>query len=140
MYQDATPKCILSDDLVLFSRSTREVLDDHLRLLVAGRVQEDLARNYASNVAVLGETGVLYGHLGVCHWHERLDRHLPDTAMTFITRQVVGDHALVAWKARAVRSFIQGGVESFVISAGKIRFQTIHYYVRQHSYVAPNFK
>jgi hypothetical protein len=37
------------------------MLDDHLRLRSAGQVKKDLARNYAPDVVLLCEPGVLQG-------------------------------------------------------------------------------
>lgn len=47
------------------SRSTREVLEDHLRLRREGDLEEDLARNYAEDVVLLCKHGVFKG-VGRC--------------------------------------------------------------------------
>ncbi len=42
---------IENEDLTF--RSTREVIEDHIRLQIAGQFEEDLRRNYAEDVVLL---------------------------------------------------------------------------------------
>jgi hypothetical protein len=46
-------------------RSAGDVLQDHLRLREAAELEEDLRRNYATDVVLLSARGVLRGHEGV---------------------------------------------------------------------------
>ncbi len=94
-------------------RSTQEVFDDHLRLRVAGEVDEDLARNYAPEVR---------GAARLADSEARFE---------FPTRRVEGEYALLVWNAQSPNGDVHHGVDSFVIRQGKIVMQSIYYRVQE---------
>ncbi len=113
------------------SRSTREVVEDHLRLRAAGRLEEDLERNVDPDIAVLTVTGVWRGHDGVREQARALDRW--SSAEGYECSDVVcdGDVAYMAWRAHAGSDCeIRHGADSYVVRDGRIVAQTIHYVAR----------
>lgn len=113
------------------TRSTEEVLDDHLRESVSGRVDDDLARNYAEDIVFLTSFGVFHGHGGVRQAAELLNRQLPNARFTYRVRRTAADVALLVWDAESDRSSVEDGVDSYVIRDGRIAVQTIHYNVKE---------
>lgn len=111
----------------LTGRSTRQVLEDHLRLRAAGEFEEDLRRNYAEDVVLLTENSILRGQDALRTSKDRLHRQLPGARYEFTARQVAGDYALLIWQARSDHCQVDCGADSFVITGGKIRMQTVHY-------------
>ncbi len=111
-------------------RSAADVLQDHLRLREAAELEEDLRRNYATDVVLLSARGVLRGHEGV------------RTSAAFLYEAAAGHeyryHATVAdermamleWSASGRDMQIVQGVDSYLIEDGMIKAQTIHYKVR----------
>lgn len=111
-------------------RTPEEVLDDHLRQSKSGRVDEDLARNYAEDVVVLTGTGVFRGHEGLRQLSERLRQELPEARFDYRTQLVEGELGFLEWSARSASTCVNDGADSYVIRDGRIVAQTIHYTVR----------
>ncbi|MGY1603174.1 nuclear transport factor 2 family protein [Geodermatophilus sp. SYSU D00815] len=114
----------------LRTRTTREVLDDHLRLADEGAVEEDLARNVADDVVVLTARGVFHGHDGVRELARQLYEEIPSGRWTYVSTQVSGRMALLEWTVDAGPYRIPDGADSYLVEDGKIRAQTIHYTVQ----------
>lgn len=110
-------------------RSTREVLDDHLELARAGRVEEDLQRNYASDVVCFFRDGLYRGHDGVRELARRLAEELPDPSFAYTTVLTDGEVAFLEWTGRSEYTEVGDGADSFVLRDGRISAQTIHYTV-----------
>jgi hypothetical protein len=115
------------DDLA--ARSTREVLEDHLRLADAGDVESDLARNVAEDIAVLTGRGVFRGHDGIRELARQLMEEIPSGRWTYVTRLVEGRMAFLEWTVDEGPFRIRDGADSYLIENGRIRVQTIHYTV-----------
>lgn len=113
-------------------RDTREVFRDHLRLRVAGDLETDLRRNYAPDVVLLTSNSNARGHAAIRVSARRLGRQLPDARFEFLARQVRGPFALLIWRGWSGHFDAVDGVDSFVISGGLIRMQTIHYRLLPH--------
>lgn len=109
------------------ARSTREVFEDHLRLRSQGRVEDDLARNYAENVTLLCEFGPMTGRRAVRKSARRLGLQLPEAEFEFPTKAVEGEYAFLVWTARSRDFEVEHGADSFVIRDGRIVMQTIFY-------------
>jgi len=109
------------------TRSTREVFEDHLRLRSQGRVEDDLVRNYADNVALLCEFGPMVGRDSVRKSARRLGLQLPEAEFEFPTKVVDGEYAFLVWTARSQDFAVEHGADSFVIRDGRIVMQTIFY-------------
>jgi ribosomal protein S13 len=58
-------------------RSTREVLDDHLRLAQEWDLEADLERNFSENIVLLTSFGVYRGIEGVWKTFRLLDEQMP---------------------------------------------------------------
>lgn len=115
------------------ARNTQEIINDHLAKRKAGKVDEDIAKNFSPQVVLLTGTGVFKGHQGVQDSSAELRSYAGDQA-TFSYKKVLveGDYAFLEWTAtnpdgREVRD----GADSFVVKNGKIVAQTIHYSVHK---------
>jgi hypothetical protein len=118
------------EDEELTSRSTREVIEDHIRLQITGQIEEDLERNYAEDVVLLTESGRhVRGHDAVRRAASRLYRHGPGSCYEMVGLQVHGDYGLLLWKASTPDYAVDCAADSFVVVNGKIRMQTSHYEV-----------
>jgi hypothetical protein len=111
-------------------RSAADVLQDHLRLREAGELEEDLRRNYATDVVLLSARGVLRGHEGVrtsaAFLYEAAAGHEYCYHMTVADDRM----AMLEWSAVGHEMRIVNGVDSYLIEDGVIKAQTIHYRVR----------
>lgn len=111
-------------------RSASDVLQEHLELREAGDLEEDLRRNYASEVVLLSARGVLRGHEGVrasaAFLYEAAARH------EYVYHLTVTDDrmAMLEWSAAGDEVCIVDGVDSYLIEDGLIKAQTIHYRVQ----------
>lgn len=97
------------------TRSSAEVLDDHLREATGGSLDADLARNYDANVAILCTRGVLYGHRGVRTVNGWLQEELPEARFTYRTKHVAGEVAFLEWEATSPAGRAHDGADSYVI-------------------------
>jgi hypothetical protein len=115
------------EDDQLAIRSTREVIEDHIRLQIAGQLDDDLRRNYAESAVLLTERG--------CAWNRDLLRQHVSLLYPLAlggsyevnALQVHGDTGMLVWKARFPAFSVDRGVDSFVVTDGKIRMQTSYY-------------
>jgi hypothetical protein len=111
-------------------RSAVDVLQDHLQLREAGELEEDLRRNYATDVVLLSARGVLRGHDGVrasaAFLYEAAAGH------EYSYHLIVADYrmAMLEWSAAGHDTRIVDGVDSYLIEDGMIKAQSIHYRVR----------
>ncbi len=113
----------------LRTRSTREVLDDHLRLASEGAVEEDLARNVAPDIAVLTGRGVFTGHDGIRELARQLYAEIPSGRWTYLSTRVAGRMAFLEWIVDSGPFRIPDGADSYLIEDGLMKAQTIHYTV-----------
>jgi hypothetical protein len=109
------------------SRSTEEVLQDHLKLRMENKLEEDLERNYAESVVLLTVNSNACGHDAIRMSAGRLEEQLPDARLEFVATQVSDRFALLIWRATSDRFDAMEGADSFVIEDGLIQLQTIHY-------------
>jgi hypothetical protein len=111
-------------------RSAADVLQDHLRLREAAELEEDLRRNYATDVVLLSARGVLRGHEGVrtsaAFLYEAAAGHEYCYHLTVVDDRM----AMLEWSAAGHDTRIVDGVDSYLIEDGMIKAQTIHYRVR----------
>ena len=111
----------------LSKRTTEEVFFDHLELRKLGRLEDDIKRNYDEHVLIVSNVGTFYGHDGVRHSAHLLGLLLPTLNYKFDTLLIRGQIAFEEWEAEASRVEVHNGIDAFVISAGKIKIQTIWY-------------
>ena len=112
------------------TRSTADVLEDHLECRMRGDLEADLARNYAEDVVVLTATGKRIGHDAVRHFSRILNEHVPPD-YEFPIKLVEGRFAYIEWRAREPGRSVEDGADSFVIEDGRIVCQTIHYTLQE---------
>ncbi|WP_106819463.1 nuclear transport factor 2 family protein [Janibacter massiliensis] len=118
----------MADELT--ARGTGKVFDEHVQQGAHGTVDEDLERNYASDVVVLTGAGAHRGHEGVRELAELLRGQLPQAEFTYTARVFAGEVALLEWTAQAANGGrVEDGADSFLIRNGRIQAQTIHYTV-----------
>jgi hypothetical protein len=109
-------------------RSTRQVIEDHIRLQIAGQFDEDLRRNYAQDIVLLTESGrEVRGYEAVRNAASRLYQHGPGSCYEMVALTVIGEYGLLIWKISAPDYVIDGAADSFVVVNGKIRMQSSHY-------------
>lgn len=127
-----------SDANELRHRGAKQVLEDHVSLREAGRLEDDLARNYDPDVLILSGRVALRGHAGVRRAAELLGEAVDSGSYRF-RALVVGDRmGLAEWSAEGEDASIRDGVDSYLIEDGQIRAQTIHYtVVSSHLSLAP---
>ncbi len=111
--------------------STIEVLDDHLQRRERGDIEGDLEHNYAQDVVLLCEHGVLKGRDAVRTSAKALADQLPDVRFRFPFKIVDGEHALLHWSAQSANARVDLGADTFVIRDGRIVLQTISYQLEE---------
>ena len=111
------------------TRSVEEVFEDHLSLRMAGSLEEDLRRNYAEDVVLLTVNSNAHGHDAIRMSAQRLRDQLPDARYEFLAKQINGPWVLLIWRGWSSRFNATEGADSFDIRNGKIRFQSIHYWL-----------
>lgn len=112
-------------------RSAQEVFDSHLQLARQGRVEDDLALNYAPDCLVLTGEGAARGHDALRRLAARLQDELPARDYAYVTRVCEEDTAFLEWTAEDARTRVRDGADTFVIRSGRIVAQTIHYTVEE---------
>ena len=116
--------------LRVIKRSTTEVLDDHLERRQRGDIEGDLEHNYAPEVVLLCERGVLKGRDAVRGSAKALADQLPNACFAFPFKAVDGEHALLHWSAQSANVRVDVGVDTFVIRDGRIVLQTVSYQLK----------
>lgn len=111
------------------TRSTREVLEDHLQRSLDGDFETDIERNLSPDAIVLSARGVHHGREGAKELAKLLMQELPGAVFRYGTRVVEGEHAFLEWTARGGGRRVDDGADSFVVRDGLIVAQTIHYTV-----------
>jgi hypothetical protein len=125
-----TGKDVVKQGMAQPQRSTREVFESHLRLRKEGKLEEDLALNYAPDVVQLtAASGVRRGHDGVRAGAQELREQLPNSEYRYVCREVEGEIAFLVWEADSTAGRVRNGVDTFLIRGGKIVLQTIQYCV-----------
>ena len=109
-------------------RTTREVLEDHLRLRADGDLEEDLRRNVSPEIAVLTCSGVWRGHDGVREQADALGRLANGDEFDYGELVVEGEVGYLEWCAHDGEGcLVRDGADSYVVRDGMIVAQTIHY-------------
>lgn len=108
-------------------RTTREVLEDHLRLRQQGDLATDLERNYAESVVLLCKSGVFRGRDAIRASAHDLRLQVPNAHYDYLTCEVEGAYGFLEWRAQAENRRAESGADSYVVLGGRIVMQTIHY-------------
>lgn len=112
------------------TRSTQDVLDDHLQKRLDGDVEGDVAANYATDVVLLTAAGNALGHDAVRHFATILTEHVPPR-YEIVRKDVEGRFAFIEWRAREPGRSVEDGADSFVVEHGRIVMQSIHYTLQE---------
>ena len=107
--------------------ATASVLEAHLRLREAGKLERDIAENYAEHVVLLTHEGVYRGAAGVRHAAAVLARHVADSNYEYLKKHVADDYAYLEWRARGRNGGECHGWDAFVIREGRIVAQMIYF-------------
>ena len=59
-----------------------------------------------------------------------LESQIPEANFLYTTKTVYNEIAFLEWQAEAADSYIDDGVDTFIINNGKIVIQTMHYTVK----------
>lgn len=113
----------------LRQRPPEGVFDDHLGLAAEHRFEEDIERNVAPDCVILERRGIFHGRQGARELARLLEDELPEAPYVYTNRLVEGRFAFLEWTAEAAHTRVRDGADSFVIEAGWIVAQTIHYTV-----------
>lgn len=99
-----------------------------------GSVEEDLARNFAPDVAVLTPWGIFRGHEGMRELARRLTRELPHARFEYRIVLVEGELGFLSWSGEGNNGArVCDGADSYLIRDGWIIAQTIHYTVSRQA-------
>lgn len=109
------------------TRTTTEVIHDHLSKRLQGRVDDDVRENYAEDVVMLTGSGDYHGHDGVRMAAEELQRLVGEAEYTYDQTVINGEYGMLEWSARAEGTVVSDGADSFVVRDGRIVMQTVHY-------------
>lgn len=120
----------MTGDDALRKRSTREVLEDHLQLRRARRLEDDIARNYDPDVVLLSLTAARRGLDGVREMAAELQRDCAGNEYRYDEVVLNGDVGMLVWSATCPGGQIRDGTDSYLVRDGRIAVQTIHYHVR----------
>ena len=107
------------------TRLPEEVFQSHLRLRAVGAIDEDLSQNYAEDVVLLCEFGVVRGRDAVRKSAHRLALQLRGAKFEYLAQFVCREYAFLHWRARSPTVRIDDGADSFVIRAGQIVMQSV---------------
>lgn len=112
-------------------RTTNEVFESHLQLRMEGKVEEDIEKNYASDVVLLSSIKRFTGKDGVRESADDLSNDIGDAKFEYVKKEVEGEFAFLIWKVKSETVLVEHGVDSFLIKDGKIRVQSIFYAVKK---------
>ena len=110
-------------------RSAKSVIEDHWRLGREGTAEEDLQRNFSTDLVILTRDGVHRGHAGILRLAERLRGEVPNMRIEYTTKLIEGEVGFLEWTAMGDGARIEDGADSYVVRDGRIAVQTIHYTV-----------
>jgi hypothetical protein len=117
----------------LMTRTTTDVLQDHLVKRLVGDVDGDIAANFADDILILSSFGVFKGRDGVRESAATLQRLVGEAVFHYNRTLIEGDYGFLDWSAESDHTVVRDGADSFVVEGGKIVLQTIHYTVRDRN-------
>lgn len=111
------------------TRTTEEVLRDHLECRQGGDLEADISRNYAPDVVILTMEGTFHGAGGVRENAAELRGYFGPAEFAFPVIRCEDRFAYIEWRAKSPDRRTTDGADSFVIEDGRIVCQTIRYTV-----------
>jgi hypothetical protein len=109
------------------SRTTEEVLYDHLELAKQGDWQTDLKRNFSEACVLLTNYGVFEGFEGIKQKIRLLHEHLPNATYEYKQILVHGEMGFLVWTGDSDTNTVSDGADSYLVRNGKVEVMTIHY-------------
>lgn len=103
------------------------MFEDHLRLRLEGRIEEDIEKNYSDDIVLLSRMETAQGKDALRRWADDLARELREARFEYVAKQVNGEYAFLHWRAQAASARVRHGVDSFVIRDGLIVMQSVYY-------------
>ncbi len=120
------------------TRTTREVLDDHLRLAQRtdgqppgpANLEEDISRNFSPDIVLLTGYGLFRGLEGLRAKAKLLDEQLPNGRWVYRNVMAEGELGFLEWSGVGKNGArIEDGADSYLVRDGRIIAMTIHYTV-----------
>jgi hypothetical protein len=113
----------------MHTRTTRQVIADHVRRRAEGDLDGDLRENYHPNVAILWCDEVLHGHDGVRRLARLQSRYHGDGTFHCHRLLTNDEMAVLEWSGLGGRTdtLTLEGTETFVVRDGLIIGQAVHY-------------
>jgi hypothetical protein len=110
------------------TRSTTEVVFDHLSRRLAGDLEGDLRSNYDDDVLVLSSFSTFRGWDGVRQSAALLEQAAHSSEFHYNRTVVEGEYGFLEWTAseNGDRS-VSNGSDSYHVVDGRIVMQSIHY-------------
>jgi ketosteroid isomerase-like protein len=112
------------------SRSPQEVFQHHAEVLIAGDL-EGIVEDYADDAVFISPGGVLRGKDGIRQAFTKLLDDVPNADWQVPTQIFEGDVLFIEWSARAEKTFVEDGIDTFVFRDGEIVVQTVRYTLQQ---------
>lgn len=111
------------------ARTTREVIDDHVRRRTVGDLDGDIRANYHPDVILLHPAGELRGHDGVRRLAHDLSRYPTSGSFRCLRLLTAEEVGVLEWDGLGGRTetLMLEGMESFIVRDGLIVAQTINY-------------
>src|SRR3954451_10261221 len=112
------------------SRSPQDVFQHHAEVLIAGDL-EGIVEDYADDAVFISPAGVLRGKDGIRQAFTKLLEDVPSADWQGPTQVFEGDVLFIEWSARAEKTFVEDGIDTFVFRDGEIVVQTVRYTLQQ---------
>ena len=109
-------------------RTPQEVFGHHAEVLIAGDL-EGIVSDYADDAVFITPAGALHGKDGVREGFTKLLSDVPNADWDVPTQIFEGDILFIEWSARAEKTRVEDGIDTFVFRDGLIRVQTVRYTV-----------
>jgi hypothetical protein len=111
-------------------RTPCEILEDHWRLALEHRFEEDIERNFADDTILLTGYGIFRGKDGIRQKVALLEQHLPNGRYFYQNRMCERNLGFLEWTAEGDGVVVDDGADSYLMEGDKIRMMTIHYSVK----------
>jgi hypothetical protein len=105
--------------------ATQDVLEHHLKALLAGDVEEIMA-DYDDSSVLATQQATLRGLTALREFFARAVNELlpPGSELELTTQVVEGEHAYIVWRGESEKYRLPFGTDTFVVRGGKIVFQS----------------
>ena len=111
-------------------RSARQVFDDHWDAILSGDMDRILA-DYAPDAVFVQPGAVARGHARIQAVFEGIGENVGEMAFSQDSVSVGDSMVLLEWSGQGAGGRSAGGVDSFYIEDGFIRYQTLSYSVNE---------